>query len=254
MDYKALAHDLRLSINPAEFMQSLGMQPDKWQREFLRSRDKRILLNCSRQSGKSTVTSILALHEAYYKPKSLILLLSPSLRQSLELYKKVVESYISLGHEAPGDQAKTTELKLANGSRIASLPGSEKTIRGYSGVNMLICDEAARIEDDLFYAVSPMLAVSGGRLILLSTPFGQRGVFHDQWTQGTGWQRFKIPADQCPRITPEFLENEKRTLPDRAYRQEYFCEFLQTDDALFSYEDIMSLVSDDIEPLFKEGI
>ena len=253
MLYKSLARDLTLALDPAEFMRSLDLSPDVWQAEFLQSTDRRVLLNCSRQSGKSTVTSVLALHEAIYNPGALVLLLSPSLRQSLELYKKVIDSYLRLGHEAATtDQALTTVLKLANGSRIASLPGSEKTIRGYSGVDLLICDEAARIEDDLFFAVSPMLAVSGGRLVMLSTPFGQRGVFHQLWTSDSSWRQFKVSADQCPRISAEFLASEKRSMPDRIFRQEYFCEFLQTDDAVFAYDDVISMVSSDVKPLFEK--
>lgn len=251
MLYSDLVHDLTLALSPSEFMRSLGYKPDDWQVEFLESGSRRILLNCSRQSGKSTVTSVLALHEAVYNAGALVLLLSPSLRQSLELYKKVIDEYLKLGHEADKDQALSTVLKLSNGSRIASLPGSEKTIRGYSGVDLLICDEASRIADELFYAVTPMLAVSGGRLVMLSTPYGQRGVFHQLWKQSDEYQKYAITADQCPRITKEFLESERRTLPERVFRQEYYCEFLQTDGAVFAYDDIMSLVSNEVAPLFK---
>lgn len=247
-----LARDLALALDASEFMQSLGFMPDAWQADFLRCKSKRVLLNCSRQSGKSTVTAVLALHEAVYNDGALVLLLSPSLRQSMELYQKVIDGYLRLGNESDTDKALTTTLKLSNGSRIASLPSSEKTIRGFSGVDLLICDEASRIPDDLFFAVTPMLAVSGGRLVMLSTPFGQRGIFHKLWTESDDYQRFQITADKCPRITKDFLESERRTLPDRVYRQEYFCEFLQTDDAVFAYDDVIGLVSDNIKPLFRE--
>lgn len=252
MGYANLALDITLGLDGAAFMRALGYEPDAWQAEFLQSTADRILLNCCRQSGKSTVTAILALHEAVYKPKSLVLLLSPSFRQSLELYQKVIDGYMRLDAKSDADEALATTLRLANGSRIVSLPSSEKTIRGYSGVDLLICDEAARIPDDLFYAVSPMLAVSRGRLIMLSTPFGQRGVYHELWLN-SDYQKIKITADQCPRISKQFLESEKRTLPNRIFRQEYFCEFLQTDDAVFSYDDVIGLASDDVEPLFKRG-
>jgi hypothetical protein len=54
----------------------LAKAPDPW---FLRSAAPRILLNCSRQSGKSTVTALLAAHTALYQPGALVLLLSPTL-------------------------------------------------------------------------------------------------------------------------------------------------------------------------------
>lgn len=250
MSLSAYLSDLSLALDRAAFMRSLGYEPDEWQAAFLQSNAKRVLLNCSRQSGKSTVTAVLALHEAIYRPDALILLLSPSFRQSMELYQKVIDGYMRLDAKSDTDEALATTLRLANGSRIVSLPSSEKTIRGYSGVDLLICDEASRIPDNLFYAVSPMLAVSGGRLIMLSTPFGQRGVYHELWMH-SDYQKVQITADQCPRITRQFLESERRTLPNRIFRQEYYCEFLQTDDAVFSYDDIMNLTTDSVEPLFK---
>ncbi|HZZ80266.1 MAG TPA: terminase family protein [Gemmataceae bacterium] len=116
-------------------------------------------------------------------------------------------------------------LQLANGSRILSLPGTEKTVRGYSGVALLIIDEAARVDDALYRAVRPMLAVSKGRLIALSTPFGKRGWFHDAWHSEEPWQRLRITADECPRISASFLAEERRALGERWYRQEYLCSF-----------------------------
>jgi hypothetical protein len=71
------ALDLKAALDLAVWaMQKLGFDPDSWQAEVLRSSNKRILLNCSRQSGKSTITSVLALHTATYQPGSLILCLS----------------------------------------------------------------------------------------------------------------------------------------------------------------------------------
>ena len=252
MDLKDLAADLTLALDRVAFMRALGYEPDDWQANFLKSNAKRVLLNCSRQSGKSTVTAVLALHEAIYKAGALILLLSPSFRQSSELYGKVIEGYLRLGNN-PADDALASELHLSNGSKIVSLPSSEKTIRGYSGVDLLICDEASRIPDDLYHAVTPMLAVSNGRLILLSTPYGQRGIYHELWVHGTDYEKFMVTAYECKRISKEFLESERRVKPARIFRQEYMCEFLQTDDSVFSYDEVMALTSGEVKPLFSGG-
>lgn len=252
MPYKELAKDLALALDRVAFMRSLGYEPDEWQERLLHSDNKRVLLNCSRQAGKSTVTAVTALHNATFNAGSLTLLVSASLRQALELYGKVVEGYLKLGHKADNDNVKTTELKLANGSKIVSLPASEKTIRGFSKVDLLICDEASRIPDDLFFAVTPMLAVSGGRLIILSTPFGQRGFFHDLWLNASDYEKYKITAYECPRISREFLESEKKVKPASIFRQEYECEFVQIDDAVFQYDYVMGLASSDIKPLFQK--
>jgi hypothetical protein len=59
----SLAEDLKLAVNRAAFARSLGMEPDPWQERLLRSGSARILLNCSRQSGKSTMSAVIALRQ-----------------------------------------------------------------------------------------------------------------------------------------------------------------------------------------------
>jgi len=133
---------------------------------------------------------------------------------------------------------------------VVALPGTEKTIRGFSGASLLIVDEAARVADELYYSVRPMLAVSGGSLMLLSTPWGKRGVFYEEWTNGTGWRRYRVPAWMCPRISPEFLEAERQRMPPLWFGQEYLCEFHETEDQVFSHDDIQAALLTDEAPLF----
>src|SRR5215218_5873853 len=177
----SLAQDLKLALDRAAFAKRLGLEPDPWQEDLLRSTSDRVLLNCCRQSGKSTMTGIVALHRALYHPRSLILCLAPALRQSQELFGKVLGFYRDLGRPVLSQAERKLSLELENGSKILTLPGSEKTIRGFSGAALLIVDEAARVDDGLYFAVRPMLAVSGGALIMLSTPYGKRGVFFEEW-------------------------------------------------------------------------
>ncbi len=83
-----------------------------------------------------------------------------------------------------------------------------------------------------------MLAVSKARLIALSTPWGKRGWFHREWTEGQGWERHTVTADQMPRIDPDFLASERIAMGDILWRQEFFCEFLETTESLYRAEDI----------------
>jgi hypothetical protein len=237
--------------DPALFMDWAGLPPDPWQQRLLRSQSPRSLLLCCRQAGKSTVTAALALRVALLEPPALVLLLSPTLRQSGELFRdKVMRLYNALGRPVPPVQESNLTVALANGSRIVSLPGDEKNIRGFSGVSLLIVDEASRVDDALYYAVRPMLAVSRGRMVCLSTPFGKQGWFYEAWTGPDSWDRYRIVAEECPRITTEFLAEERRALGPRWFAQEYQCSFEDTIDAVFASEDIMAALSDDIDPLF----
>jgi hypothetical protein len=246
----SLAEDLKLALDRVSFARKAGLEPDPWQRDLLESSSDRILLNCCRQSGKSTMTAVVALHRALYHPGSLILCLAPALRQSQELFGKVQSFYRDLDRPIPAQAERKLSLELENESRIVTLPGTEKTIRGFSGVALLIVDEASRVADELYFAVRPMLAVSGGSLMMLSTPYGKRGVFFEEWSQGEGWERYEVTARECPRISASFLEEEKRALPTRVYRQEYECSFEETEDQVFSFEDVHSALDPGVTPLF----
>jgi hypothetical protein len=159
--------------------------------------------------------------------------------------------YRLLDFAAP-EQESALRLELANGSRIISLPGTEATVRGYSGVRLLVVDEAARVADDLYYAIRPMLAVSGGRMICLSTPFGKRGFFYEEWTNRQGWDRIRITAHECPRISPNFLAEERASIGEWWFRQEYECEFVDISDQVFGHDLVMQALSADVKPLFQE--
>jgi len=230
-----------------------GITPDAWQANLLRSAAKQMILLCSRQAGKSTVVALLALHKALHKAAAPVLLLSPSLRQSQELFRKVKDAYGALeAGTVTAREESALRMEFSNGSRIVALPGGkEETIRGFSGVALLIVDEAARVSDALYQAVRPMLAVSGGDIILLSSPFGKRGFYFHEWAEGgASWHRTKITAYECPRIPREWLEQERRAIPDNVFRSEYLCEFTDTLDSVFSYDDIQRALDDDIKPLF----
>jgi hypothetical protein len=220
-----LARCLAVALDPSLILATRGATPDPWQRDFLRCHDRQVLLCCSRQAGKSTAAAALALHTALFRAGALVLLLSPSLRQSVEIFRKVLQADDALGRPLPAASRTQLRLELGNGSRIVCLPGREQTLRGFSGVRLLVLDEAARIPDDLYRSVRPMLAVSQGRLVALSTPFGQRGWFYHEWAGGGPWKRIRITWRDCPRITPEFIDEERRALGPSWVAQEYETEF-----------------------------
>jgi hypothetical protein len=240
--------DLAHALDPVLWAVALGFDADPWQADVLRGTAGRVLLNCSRQSGKSTVAALLSLHTALYRPGALALLLSPSLRQSSELFRKVAGYYQQVVDAVPPEAESALRLELGNGSRVVSLPGREQTVRGFSGVDLLVIDEAARVPDDLYCAVRPMLAVSGGRLVTLSTPFGKRGWWWKEWNEGgDAWQRVLIPATMCPRIPAEFLAEEREHLGEWWYQQEYLCEFLDAQTAAFTYDMVQSALTEGVE-------
>jgi hypothetical protein len=232
----SLANDFAMACDPVLLAHACGIAPDEKQAAFLRSRSTRSLLCCTRQWGKSFCAALSALHTAIYEAPALVVVVSPSLQQSTELYRKISELREKLPGAPETVQESLTRMQLTNGSRIVSLPGTEKTVRGYSGASLIVVDEASRVDDTLVSAVMPMLAtVANGRFVALSTPAGRRGFFFEQWTQGgDGWERISVPASQCPRISPAFLEEQRRTLGPLLYSQEYECQFIDSGASAFS--------------------
>ena len=247
-----LAEDLAVALDPVLLARRAGIEPDPWQADVLRSNAPRMLLNCARQTGKSTTTAVLAIHTLVYRPGSLVLVLSPSLRQSQELFRKCVEVYRALDRPVPAEAETALRLELTGGSRLISLPGTERTTRGFSAVDLLVIDEAARVDDSLYQAVRPMLATSNGRLVALSTPWGKRGWWYDAWTGDGDWERITAPATICPRISPEFLAEERIELGDWLFRQEYLCEFVDNEHQVFATDLVLAAVTDGVPPLFAD--
>ena len=249
-----ISSDIARMLDPVLFAQACEITPDPWQADLLRSTAARALLLCSRQSGKTTTTSLIALHCAVYTAGALVVVVSPSQRQSAEMLRT-----IKLLHgKLVGAPALVTEsvlkLELANGSRILALPGTEKTIRGLAGAALVIIDEASRVEDELLAAVRPMLATNArGRLIALTTPNGKRGFFFEAWhdnADGNPWHRVRVAAEDCPRISPAFLADELRSLGATRYSEEYGLQFVDSNMSAFPTTIIDRAFTTQVRPLW----
>jgi hypothetical protein len=250
----------------------LGFDCDDIQAQFVNSEDSDIIINCTRQWGKTTTAGIKAAHKARFKAESEILVVSATQRQAAILEAKAQWALTRAAQKFQPIHGKEYEvmeydpedgpqivrrsvlsLELSNGSRIISTPASEDSIRGYSP-SMIIVDEDSRVPDALYDALRPMRAAHPCQLVLQSTPNGKRGHFFREWT-GTdaAWTRFAVPADQCPRISAEFLARERTKMTsDAMYRQEYYCEFIDLAGSLFTQDMIAQMtVLDEVEGLAR---
>jgi len=229
----------------------LHFEPDATQTRVLRDNPRRFILNCNRQWGKSTITSILVAHRALFVPESLCVIVGPSERQSAETLRKVRRflNIASVATTRDGTVRNSVVLRH-NESRIIALPSSDDTVRGFSSVSLLVFDEASRVADPLYQSLRPSLAVSGGDIALISTPLGKRGFFYREFSSGgPQWKRYTVPASDCPRIPQEFLEEERATQGEEYFAQEYECQFVEDGKFLFSDEDCRRLFKTDLEPL-----
>jgi hypothetical protein len=249
-----LSRDLNLALDPGRLLRAVGMTPDSWQEEVLRERPKRALMLCCRQAGKTLTAAAAALHEALYREGALVLIIAPTQRQSAELLRRSRFLLTGLRPAVAISAESTYLLELANGSRIISLPATEDTIRGYSSVSLLIIDEAARVPDELYYTLRPMLVVSNGRLLGLTTPAGQRGWFYEAWVSDQPWTRIKIIAEECPRIAAAVLAEERETMTAEMFASEWECEFGDTIDSVFSHADVTAALDPSLSALYEGGL
>ena len=245
-----LRKSIRWAFSPSLFAkEALEFEADDWQKEALEYPGERLILLCSRQTGKTTITAVKALHRVLFTPGCLVLVLSPSQRQSQELFRKVAKLVEMLSDAPKKVEDNKLSMSLANGSRIVSLPSTETTVRGFSSPDLVIIDEAARVTNELYYSVRPMLATSSGQLILLSTPAGRQGFFFDAWENEKEWRKIKITAQDCKRITPAFLQEELSTLGRWFYSQEYECEFVEGEHSMFRYDDVLKAFTPEVKSL-----
>jgi len=228
--------------------QRLGFDPNPLQASVLRG-GRRGIVNCTRQWGKSTVAAAKAVHRAFCQPDSLILVLSPSERQSGELMRKAEEFVSRLGIKVRGDGTNEISIAFPNRSRIVGLPHKETTSRGFSKVSLMLIDEASRVEEKLYRAMRPTLAVGNGDLWMMSTPNGQRGFFYEEWAHGGDeWERIQVAAPDCPRISQRFLAEERAKTGNTSFSQEYLCQFVEREGAMFPQE-LIDAAMEDFEPL-----
>ncbi len=226
---------------------------DEEQMSILDPANRRVLLLCHRQFGKSSIASLLCFWQALFHERSLCLLVSPSLRQSSENFRKVSDALDFINPKPELEEDNKLTLQFSNGSRIISLPGTQKTVRGFTAPDLIFIDEASEAADELFTALFPMFTSNpSGRLILGSTPKGQRGFFHRLWTTGgPEWLKIMKKASENPRLDPAILVEARRTLPEWEYRQEYQCEFVQAEDQYFSNYTINKMFDSDVKPLWS---
>lgn len=279
MDGLSTALDiLQPAVDPAAYLRSLGLDPYDWQKAALHGGHDRTLLLCARQSGKTQIVGGKVVHRVKYEQRKEHLIISPSKDQS-KIVMGRIDDMLSVDDAIPLSDSDSVFEKhwKKQKNRILALPGSERSVRGYSDPATIIADEAARIPDDTYIAFRPWMTGGKSELIAMTTPFGKRGWFYEAWTKSQRWRKILVrvgwqpkngrlvpamPEDEyrdywrergvdayySPRHTREWLEEELESMGEWAFRQEYCCEFMDINDAWFGYAEIMDAFTD-AEPL-----
>jgi len=229
--------------DPVEFAEKqLEIKLDDWQKEYIKHEGNTVV-RAGRQSGKSFAESLRVALFALLNPKTSTLIIASVDRQSIELLEKVKSQIMGIAKNQIKGRPTFHKIELKNGSKIMAEPAGQTGygLRGFT-VNKLVADEAHYIPDAVFVAIRPMLATTGGTLDLLSTPRGNEGFFYDCF-QTEDFYQIHIKSEECPRITDEFLAQEKKRMTKLEFCQEYEAEFLDSLMQFFPRELIDSCLS-----------
>ncbi len=234
----------KLKRDPVLFAEVLlNFHPFPYQAELLRDESKRIVACWGRQTGKSTTVAVKAVHRAFCNEEQTILIASPSHRQSLLMYNRVrrLLSRSTILRRSVVRMSRDS-LTLANRSSITALPMAEERLRGYTA-HMVIVDEAAFTPSRVIVEVlMPMLAATDGTLMLVGTPWGKDHIFYRAFTSGE-WSVHHVRSSQCPLISREFLERQRRLMTVEEYMREYDAEFVESRACYFPQDLITRCVN-----------
>jgi hypothetical protein len=247
--------EMAYRLDPALWVREIvGVTPMAWQEQFLRARrGASIAALTARQVGKTTTAAWAIAHAMRFYPGSLSVIACPAQRQSAEAVRRAKEVLVKTGGEFKSDNVYALELE--NGSRVLALPSGDDTVRGLTVDAWIIADEAARLTDELIAALRPMRARRPeARFAMLSTAWSRTDPFWKVWDgDDPSWIRLRATADADQTLfTPEFLESERRSLGDHAFKREYCGVPGGSEATLFSWELFERAARTD-EPLIPPG-
>ena len=251
-----------LPLDPVTFALSLfRFKCNEYQAKLLRDASKRIVVRWSRQSGKTTCIALRAIWFAIMHPKTLTLIVAPSLRQSMIMSDRIQDFLASLSkdqHMQMIEKLQRATVRFKNGSRIVALPNSPQLLRGYTA-NQVLADEANFFKDDdlVFYNVLyPMLSTTDGALIVSSTPWNRDSVFY-RMCQSSDFSRHIVTCEDVARsglVKQSFIDEMKSQLPFERFQREFMSEFVEDIDAWLTQSLIVSCIESNLQPYdFQEA-
>lgn len=246
MDSLAFLAEVAVASNPLALIERVtGNRHDDWQSVLFGCDETFVLLLASRGVGKSTSAAILAYQLAELWSEQTILIVAPAQRQSLEVQRRVADARRGFGATQILTRETLTEMHLRNGSRIVAVPASSDTIRSYR-CDLIILDEAARVDDETFAAIVPMLK-ENGRLLCATTPAGRRGFFFEKWQAGIG-KRITARSLDLPRMA-RIVARDREIMAPSQFRTEHELAFAGSGDAFFNLDDVQAMFTPDVKPL-----
>lgn len=225
----------------------VGGPPDDWQRNLMNSAADIICVLASRRIGKSTTIGVMAGQELS-KPDHQVIILSKTLPQSQLLFAKIAFTWEKMGLPIEAKRRTMTELHLKNGSSVVCIPAGQDGggARGYGVKNgLLLYDEACFIPDDV-YGSTLSIAEDNARTILISTPGGKSGKFHQMWTDRAMYpevERIRACSLDLPRMA-KLVERQRKVLSKFEFDVEHGLSFMGGGQQFFDSAAIAAAFTD----------
>lgn len=253
---------VQLPQDPVEFVRALfKFEPTEYQRRLLEDPARRVVVRWSRQAGKTTTLALSALWFALTHPKTLTLIVAPSLRQSMIMGDRIQDYIGGLSSDLRHslfDKLQRTVIRAKNFSRIIMLPDSPQLLRGYTAHRVLV-DESNFFKDDelvFFNVLFPMLAITDGDLVASSTPWNQDSVFY-RFCQRPEFSKHVITCDDVVKaglMKQSFVDEMRNLLPDERFRREFLSEFVEDADAWLTQSLIVSCIDSNLDMINESQI
>ncbi len=213
----------------------------------LQSDDKYIIVNGSRQVGKTFLLSMISIYWALAEKRQTIMIVSPTDSMVRKIYKDCItllEPVLHIIVKNKKAQSGDSEIVFENGSIILfRSAASENSLRGYS-LTHLALDECAFIKEETWNTIlAPTLTVRGKKVLFCSTPKGSnffQKLFNRGLSNEPGYRSFKINWRDNPYANIEFIQEQEKILPHEIYLQEYEGQFTDSSSVFKNIRELLA--------------
>lgn len=207
-------------------------------------------IKAKRQVGKSIIAEVCVLYKSFDKDGSISVIVEPTLSQSRRVFKQILKAIG--GETSPiikSANATLLEIEFNNGSSIILRSAEQKeNLRGLTVTGVLVIDEAAFIQDDIFEILYPIVDANSSPVIIISTPLFLSGEFYEKYIEGIGGYSSIVKSynwseyDTSKYLPKEKLEYYRSHLSPLRFKSEYEGEFIEQGSYVMG--DVMSVVGD----------
>jgi len=201
-----------------------------WQKQVTASDARFKVIVAGRRAGK-TFLSVRELAKHARLPDKTAFYVAPTYKQAKQTVWKPLKAKLQdLNWVAKVNETELT-IELVNGSTIG-LRGADKfdSLRGV-GLDHLVMDEFSYTKPEAWAEVlRPTLSDKNGSAMFITTPAGQGNWSFDMYQKGQqegdeDWESWQFTTLQGGRVSAKEIEQARRDLDDRTFRQEYEASF-----------------------------